>query len=41
MPKDKEFHARGKYLTNIILALAINDRSSDPQKTWIRNLKTM
>ena len=27
--------------TNIILALGINDRSSDPQKLSIQNLKTM
>ena len=41
MLKDKAFVVCGKCTTNIILALGINDRSSDPQKTSIRNLKTM
>ena len=41
MLKDKSFVVGGKCPTNIILALGINDRSSDPQKTSIRNLKTM
>ena len=35
MLKDKSFVVGDKCPTNIILALGINDRSSDPQKTSI------
>ena len=41
MLKDKDFPVGGKCPRNIIISLGLNDRSSDPQKTSIRNLKTM
>jgi hypothetical protein len=37
MLKDKYVVVVGKCPTNIVLALGINDRSLDPQKTSIRN----
>ena len=41
MLKDTDFPVRGKCPTHISLALGINDRSSDTQKTSRGNLKTM
>jgi len=41
MLKGKDFAADGKSPANIVIALGLNDRSSDPQKTSVRNLKTM
>jgi len=41
MLKDTSFVVGDKCPTNIILALERNDRSLDPQKTSIQNLKTM
>jgi hypothetical protein len=41
MLKDKDFTTGGKSPSIIIINLGLTDRSSDPQKTSIRNLKTM
>ena len=41
MLKDKSSVVGGKCSTNIILALEINNRRLDPEKTSIRNLKTI